>query len=190
MDAARLLGKALEHEYTLADLLRRPGVRFDTLSEADRIAHGEAAVSRDSLRAQWGQALADAVIEQVEIGSKYAGYIDKQREEVLRAGQLEALPLPADLDYAQVSALSFEVRQTLSRQRPSTLGLASRISGVTPAAISLLLVHLKKRRRSHESDGSTPALLDDFSSQDAKRQAQGRQGVSPDAVIAELPDAA
>ena len=88
----------------------------------------------------------DQVIEQVEIATKYAGYIDKQQDEVARAAQYEHLPLPADLDYDAVKALSFEVRQTLAKHRPQTLGQASRVSGVTPAAISLLLVHLKKRR--------------------------------------------
>ena len=86
------------------------------------------------------------MIEQAEIGIKYAGYIDKQNAEVERATSLDKLLLPETLDYAQVTALSFEVRQTLQRHRPSTLGQASRMSGVTPAAISLLLVHLKKLR--------------------------------------------
>ncbi len=145
-DAERLLGKALEHEYSLVELLRRPGIGFDTVAEAARLAQVEPQVSRGTLVAEWGAELATAVIEQLEIGTKYAGYIDKQVEEVARAAHYENLPLPADLDYAQVSALSFEVRQQLSRHRPPTLGMASRISGVTPAAISLLLVHLKKRR--------------------------------------------
>jgi len=143
-DAERLLGKALEHEYSLADLLRRPGVDFDAVSEAARIAGHD--VSRETLRASWGQREADAVIEQAEIGIKYAGYIDNQVDEVERASALEGLTLPEDLDYEQVTALSFEVRQKLARHRPATLGQASRISGVTPAAISLLLVHLKKGR--------------------------------------------
>ncbi len=145
-DAERLFGKALEHEYALADLMRRPGVGFDAVHEAARLAGHSEAVSRETLRAEFGAAEADAVIEQAEIGLKYAGYIDKQREEVERASALENLRLPEDLDYAQVSALSFEVRQKLLRHRPATLGQASRISGVTPAAISLLLVHLKKDR--------------------------------------------
>ncbi len=143
-DAERLLGKALEHEYSLADLLRRPAVGWDAVVEAARIAGH--AVSRETLRAEWGAREADAVIEQVEIGTKYAGYIDKQIDEVERASALENLKLPEDLDYGQVTALSFEVRQKLARHRPDTLGQASRISGVTPAAISLLLVHLKKGR--------------------------------------------
>jgi tRNA uridine 5-carboxymethylaminomethyl modification enzyme len=142
--AERLLGKALEHEYSLADLLRRPGVGFDAVNELAAI--GGQGVSRETLRAEMGARAADLVIEQAEIGIKYAGYIDKQKDEVERASSLENLQLPAELDYGQVKALSFEVRQTLSRHRPATLGQASRISGVTPAAISLLLVHLKKGR--------------------------------------------
>jgi tRNA uridine 5-carboxymethylaminomethyl modification enzyme len=86
------------------------------------------------------------VVEQIEIGAKYAGYIERQKDEVGRAAHYENLKLPADLDYMQVAALSIEVRQKLNKHRPETLGLASRISGVTPAAISLLLVHLKKNK--------------------------------------------
>ena len=145
-DAERLLGKALEREYSLADLLRRPGVGFDAVGELAAIAAHPAAVSRETLRGEYGAREADAVIEQAEIAIKYAGYIDKQNDEVDRASALESLVLPEDLDYGAVKALSFEVRQTLARQRPATLGQASRISGVTPAAVSLLLVHLKKRR--------------------------------------------
>jgi tRNA uridine 5-carboxymethylaminomethyl modification enzyme len=145
-DAERLLGKAIEHEYRLTDLLRRPGVGFDTLAEVATAAGVSPLVSRETLRGELGQALADSVIEQVEISVKYAGYIDKQNDEVARSANFENLRLPDDLDYAQVGALSFEVRQKLSKHRPETLGQASRISGVTPAAVSLLLIHLKKGR--------------------------------------------
>ena len=164
-DAERLIGKALEREYNLADLLRRPGVGFDKVSEAAHIAAQKHAalraeagkvddvsretppsVSRATLREGLGVALADAVIEQVEISIKYAGYIDKQNDEVERAVHFENMKLPAELDYMQVAALSIEVRQKLSKHRPETLGQASRISGITPAAISLLLIHLKKGR--------------------------------------------
>jgi tRNA uridine 5-carboxymethylaminomethyl modification enzyme len=148
--AERLLGKAIEREYNLGDLLRRPGVSFDAVTEIARIArpHADASstVSRETLVADLGQTLAEAVIEQVEIAAKYSGYIGKQAEEVQRAAHFEHLKLPAELDYTAVPALSFEVRQKLSRHRPETLGQASRISGVTPAAISLLLIHLKKSR--------------------------------------------
>ncbi len=144
--AERLLGRALEHEYALSDLLRRPGVGFDVVCEAARIAGHPEAVSRETLRREYGVAEADAVIEQTVIAIKYAGYIDKQNEEVARASSMENMRVPEEFDFALVPALSFEVRQKLTHHRPATLGQASRISGVTPAAISLLLVHLKKRR--------------------------------------------
>lgn len=145
-DAERLIGKALEREYALADLLRRPGVDFDAVAAVGVLARPDVAVSRETLHSELGGALADAVIEQIEIATKYAGYIDKQNDEVERAASYEHLKLPPELDYHQVKALSFEVRQKLSKHRPETLGQASRISGITPAAISLLLIHLKKGR--------------------------------------------
>jgi tRNA uridine 5-carboxymethylaminomethyl modification enzyme len=150
--AERLLGKPLEHEHSLLDLLRRPGVGFDTVAAVAALARPDRGVSRETVAASLddggplGRALADAVIEQIEIATRYAGYIDKQQDEVARAQAYENLPLPDDLDYAAVTALSYEVRQKLTRHRPSTLGQASRLSGVTPAAISLLLVHLRKGR--------------------------------------------
>ena len=164
-DAERLLGKALEHEYNLADLMRRPGVGFDEVCAVATLAEpGRAGVSRETLRRDWGARAADEVIEQSEISLKYAGYIGKQNEDVQRAAQMENLALPNDLDYTQVSALSFEVRQKLAKHRPGTLGQASRISGVTPAAISLLLVHLKKNKfRGFLGDapaGAEPAYQD------------------------------
>jgi tRNA uridine 5-carboxymethylaminomethyl modification enzyme len=152
------LGKALDHEYNLAELLRRPGIGLDAVAAVQRVARPDvdeaSSVSRETLLVELeGDArLAQLVVEQVEIAAKYAGYIDKQDDEVARTAHLEHLKLPADLDYHQVTALSFEVRQTLARQRPETLGLASRLSGVTPAAISLLLVHLKKKRLAGLSD--------------------------------------
>jgi tRNA uridine 5-carboxymethylaminomethyl modification enzyme len=145
-DAERLLGKAIDHEYSLADLLRRPGVGFDAIADVAAIAKPEAGVSRETLNSELGAELAAAVVEQAEISIKYAGYIHKQNEEVERAVHFEGLRLPAELDYAQVTALSFEARQKLATHRPETLGQASRISGITPAAISLLLIHLKKGR--------------------------------------------
>jgi len=146
VDGERLLGKAIEHEYSLAELLRRPEVTFDSLAEVLAIAKPEAVVSRETLRKELGADLADAVIEQAEISVKYAGYIHKQNEEVERAVHFEAMRLPVELDYSQITALSFEARQKLSLHRPETLGQASRLSGITPATISLLLIHLKKGR--------------------------------------------
>ena len=134
-EAKRVLGTGLEREYALADLLRRPNVTYDALMGL-RGAAGEDLA---------GPAVADPVVsEQVEIQLKYAGYIERQAREIDRHEHYENLSLPADFDYLGVTALSMEVRQKLDRQRPQTLGQASRISGVTPAAVSLLLVHLKK----------------------------------------------
>ena len=139
-ESERVLGKAIDHEYSLGELLRRPDVSYASLMSLDGGKYASTAVSRETL----GD-LCDAVVEQIDIAAKYSGYIDRQREEVERAAHYENLRLPPDFDYMQVAALSFEVRQTLNKQRPETLGLASRMSGVTPAAISLLMVHLKKQ---------------------------------------------
>ena len=99
-----------------------------------------------------------SVVEQVEIAAKYSGYIDRQKDEVLRAAHYENLRLPSELDYMQVSAMSIESRQRLSKQRPETLGQASRMSGITPATISLLLIHLKKNKfRGFASDAADTA---------------------------------
>jgi tRNA uridine 5-carboxymethylaminomethyl modification enzyme len=140
-EAERVLGKQMEHEHSLADLLRRPDVNYEKLMTLRAGAVASPDVSRETL----GEAY-DTVVEQIDIASKYSGYIERQKGEVERAAQYEQLALPAELDYMQVTALSIEVRQKLSRHRPETLGQASRISGVTPAAISLLLIHLKKGR--------------------------------------------
>ncbi|HEY8070300.1 MAG TPA: tRNA uridine-5-carboxymethylaminomethyl(34) synthesis enzyme MnmG [Burkholderiales bacterium] len=128
--AKRALGQPIEREYSLHELLRRPNVSYRSLSI---IAASKAEIE-------------DRVAEQVEIQAKYQGYIARQREEVGRREVQESARLPASLDYSDVLGLSNEVRQTLARQRPETIGQAARISGVTPAAISLLLVHLKRTR--------------------------------------------
>ena len=145
-EAHRVLGKAIEREYNLADLLRRPEVDYQTLMSLDGGKFANADLAADVSRETDGD-FVDAVIEQVEIGIKYAGYIDRQKSEVERAAAYESLALPEDFDYMQVPALSIEVRQKLNRHKPATLGQASRISGITPAAISLLLIHLKKSRK-------------------------------------------
>ncbi|MBY4946527.1 tRNA uridine-5-carboxymethylaminomethyl(34) synthesis enzyme MnmG [Cupriavidus respiraculi] len=138
-EATALLGKAIEREYSLADLLRRPGVSYDALMALQGGRHApESALSDDAM-------LADQIREQIEIGIKYHGYIARQAAEVDKLEANEATRLPADFDYAEVRGLGFEVSQKLNQHRPETLGQASRISGVTPAAISLLLVHLKKK---------------------------------------------
>ena len=133
-EAQRVLGKGIEREYALTDLLRRPDVSYAQLMSLTGV---------DGRRFD-DPSLDPAVAEQVEIQVKYAGYIDRQAKEVERHDYYENLKLPDGLDYSSVKALSIEVRQKLAKHRPETLGQASRIAGVTPAAISLLLVHLKK----------------------------------------------
>jgi tRNA uridine 5-carboxymethylaminomethyl modification enzyme len=134
-EAERVVGKALEREYALTDLLRRPNVSYAQLMSLTAV---------DGSRFDDPNVPAD-IAAQVEIGVKYAGYIDRQAKEVERHEHYEHLKLPANMDYQTVPALSFEVRQKLNQFKPETLGQASRIAGVTPAAISLLLIHLKKR---------------------------------------------
>jgi tRNA uridine 5-carboxymethylaminomethyl modification enzyme len=138
-ESERVLGKPIEREYNLFDLLRRPGVSYASLVEMSDSKYSADIVSRETL----GELHAD-VVEQLEIVAKYSGYIDRQNDEVERASHYETLKMPADMDYMQVAALSFEVRQKLQKHRPETLGQASRLSGVTPAAVSLLMIHLKK----------------------------------------------
>ena len=140
-ESERVLGKSIDHEYNLGDLLRRPDVSYASLMSLEAGKYANPDVSRETLGELWAP-----VVEQIEIAAKYSGYIDRQKEEVQRSAHYEHLKLPPDFDYLQVPALSIEVRQKLNAHKPETLGLASRISGVTPAAISLLLVHLKKSR--------------------------------------------
>jgi tRNA uridine 5-carboxymethylaminomethyl modification enzyme len=129
--ATPVLGQPIEREYSLYELLRRPNVSYHSLSV---IATPDIACD-------------DAVAEQVEIQAKYQGYIERQQDEVARREDQESAQLPVDFDYAEVRGLSIEAQQTLSRQRPQTIGQAARISGITPAAISLLLVHLRRQRK-------------------------------------------
>ena len=123
-----IFGKPLEREHSLFDLLRRPDVKYAALAPL---------LGSDPAD--------DQIAEQVEIEAKYAGYIERQKDEVARQAAQESTVLPADMDYLAVRGLSREVQQKLAQHRPETIGQASRIQGVTPAAIALLLVHLKRR---------------------------------------------
>jgi len=140
VDALRVLGKPIEREYALFDLLRRPDVSYAALLTLPGAGEGE---SGEEVRLQ------------IEIAAKYQGYIVRQQEEIDRSQHYENMLLPDDLDYKDVRGLSIEAQQKLNKQRPQTLGLAGRISGMTPAAVSLLLVYLKKKyvARSVEGEG-------------------------------------
>ena len=141
-DSQRVLGKPIAHEYRLSELLRRPDVSYGLLMslEDGRFASPEIQALDDVSR--------ETVIEQLDISAKYSGYIQRQQEEVSRAANYEHLALPPELDFLAIPALSIEVRQKLDKHKPQTLGQASRISGVTPAAISLLLIHLRRAKYS------------------------------------------
>jgi len=136
-DCERVLGKKIEREYSLAQLLSRPNTVYEelmTLKKADGSLVSD-------------QKLGDAAqVEQVDIAMKYSGYIERQKSEIAKTTANEELRIPSDIDYDTVGGLSFEVRQKLKAMRPETLGQAGRISGVTPAAVSLLLIHLKRRQ--------------------------------------------
>jgi tRNA uridine 5-carboxymethylaminomethyl modification enzyme len=132
-EAQRVLGQPLEREHALADLLRRPNVTYASLMSLPGA----------------GEPVTDPIVaEQVEISTKYAGYIERQQLEIERRLAHEDTALPPDLDYRGVRGLSIEVQQKLNAHKPQTIGQATRISGITPAAISLLLVHLKRGERS------------------------------------------
>jgi len=135
-DALRVLGKQIDHEYSLFELLRRPEVSYEDLLTLP-IADGVLSPN-----------LAEDVKQQLEIAAKYQGYIDRQQEEILRQQGNENTPLPEDMDYSDVHGLSTEVQQKLAQHKPQTIGQASRVSGVTPVAVSLLLVYLKRKNRS------------------------------------------
>ncbi|KVU54623.1 tRNA uridine 5-carboxymethylaminomethyl modification protein [Burkholderia ubonensis] len=159
-EATALLGKAIDHEYSLAELLRRPGISYDGVCSLKGGECGPAEPLADD------PVLLEQIKEQVEISIKYQGYIERQANEIERNDANENTRLPEGIDYREVRGLSFEVSQKLNQFRPETIGQASRISGVTPAAISLLMVHLKRRglgRRNgnaaeavEQGDGSVP----------------------------------
>ena len=131
-DALRVLGKPIDHEYSLFELLRRPEVSYEALLSLPGAGNGETDVQ---------------VRQQLEIAAKYQGYIDRQQEEIDRQRGSEETQLPADLDYQDVHGLSIEAQQKLNAHKPQTIGQAGRISGITPATISLLLVYLKRKNR-------------------------------------------
>ena len=132
-ESRALFGGPLAREARALELLRRPGTSHGALTALAAVGGGD---------------VAPEVAEQVEIQARYAGYIARQQDEVARARVQEGTRLPEGFDFGAVSGLSNEVRQKLGQVRPATLGQAARIPGITPAAISLLLVHLKKRSAS------------------------------------------
>ncbi len=136
-DSTRVLGKEIEHEYSLFELLRRPEVTYEALMSLPGSGQGVSEVE---------------VQQQIEIAAKYQGYIDRQAEEIQRQRGSENIVMPEEIDYKEVHGLSIEAQQKLTSIRPQTIGQASRISGITPATIALLLVHLKRKGRNKNSE--------------------------------------
>lgn len=136
-----VLGKVLEHEYSLFELLRRPEVNYQGL--LDLIPSDEA--------------LPDDVREQVEIAAKYQGYIDRQKDEIAKQKSSEHIKLGNNIDYDKVHGLSIEARQKLTEHKPETIGQAGRISGITPATVSILLVYIKRKYKKESDQGSSEA---------------------------------
>jgi len=148
--AQRVLGAPLARDTSAFELLKRPGVTYEALLEIVGAAAEWAPVAGAEGGAAGGEDALDdrlpaQVRAQVEVRAKYAGYIERQYDDIERARGNEETALPPDLDYTRLSGLSHEVRQKLLEVRPATVGQAGRIPGVTPAAVSILLVHLKKR---------------------------------------------
>ena len=136
-EATRVLGKPIEREYTIFDLLRRPGIAYEALMSLPGAGPGE---------------VDPQVVEQLEIAARYQGYIVRQQDEIARIAASETTEIPEDLDYAEVRGLSKEVQQRLEQQRPRTIGQAGRLQGITPAAISLLLIHLRRVSAARDVD--------------------------------------
>ena len=137
VECERVLGTGIEREYSLFNLLSRPNVSHETLMSLKNI---------DGKPYSKDVELTATEVEQVEIAVKYSGYINRQKDEVARLLEHETTAIPEDFDYDRVTGLSFEVRQKLKAHRPETLGQAGRISGVTPAAISLLMIYMRGRK--------------------------------------------
>ena len=135
----KFIEKPLSREYTLADILARPGVTLDKLNQASV----DVGILKEESKAE--------VNEQVEITIKYQGYINRQQGEIEKVKNQEYTKLPAGFDYSSIPGLSNELKQKLTDAQPETIGRASRISGITPAAISLLLIYIKKHQATNKA---------------------------------------
>jgi tRNA uridine 5-carboxymethylaminomethyl modification enzyme len=157
-DAIANLGTEMIKEYNLADLLKRPNIKMENISKLVSIAGLDQSLTVEKMNEIYGVEQAKAIYEQVEIHNKYSGYIDRQNQDIEKLMESENIKLPLDFNYSEIEALSTEVKQKLNKYKPENLGQASRISGVTPAAVSLLLIYMKKNglltRKSLISDES------------------------------------
>jgi tRNA uridine 5-carboxymethylaminomethyl modification enzyme len=145
-EAENILGTKISHESTLGDILKRPNMTFEQMMKLTAAQKALPQYRKEELDSLFGEELAQSIIEQVVINFKYAGYISKQQDEIIKINQMNNIPLPKDFNYDEITALSTEVKQKMNKFKPETIGQASRIQGVTPAAISIILIYLKKNR--------------------------------------------
>lgn len=151
-EAESVLGTKVPHELTLGDILKRPDMSFEQMMKLSAAQKALPQYRKEELDSVFGEELSHSITEQVVISFKYAGYINKQQEEINKLNEMNNIPLPKDFNYDEISALSTEVKQKMNKYKPETIGQASRIQGVTPAAVSIILIYLKKHRLYKKDD--------------------------------------
>ena len=142
---------SLSHETSLESLVKRPDFKFKDLAEIPNMLNKKPELSTDVLVSQFGVELANQIVSQIEIGIKYAGYIDKQKEEINRMNESNHISIPDDFDFNLVTPFSTEVKQKLTKYRPKNIGEAASISGVPPSAIGILMVYLRKHKHTMQT---------------------------------------
>lgn len=145
-EAEAILGTKVPHELSLGDILKRPDMTFERMMQLSAAQKALPQYQKDNLDTLFGEELARSITEQVVISFKYAGYISKQQDEISKLNDMNNIPLPKDFNYDEITALSTEVKQKMNKLKPETIGQASRIQGITPAAIGIILIYLKKNR--------------------------------------------
>lgn len=145
-DAIKHLGTEITREFNLAEIVKRPNMTFDKIAAISQLSNIDHSINRDFIEDKFGSEMGNAIIGQVEIGFKYAGYIDRQKDEIAKMNSSGNIKLPVDFDYNSIDALGTEVKQKLNKYRPETLGQASRISGIPPSAIGIIMIYLKKNK--------------------------------------------
>lgn len=145
-EGLQYFGKELSHEFNLTDLLKRPDTTFEGLVGIPQVQKVDPSLSLESMTGEFGEKLAEDIANQVQINIKYAGYINRQNEEIEKMNLSANIKLPKNFDYNSIMSLSTEVKQKLNKHQPENLGQASRISGIPPSAISILMVYLKKNK--------------------------------------------
>ena len=138
------MGLDLAHDVSLENLIKRPEMSFEKIVSVQKIAENNPELKIENILQEFGIELGQQIIGQVEVSFKYAGYISKQKDEIAKMNDSNHVKIPENFDYMSIGALSTEVRQKLTKYRPQNIGEASRISGVPPSAIGILLVYIKK----------------------------------------------